>query len=493
VAIVYKVHPAIGVARVGNHLNAFFIGPEVPGSAGVEIAADGAENPISSYKDQGRIKRQAARFRVFRFDQDAAGTLNLIDEVTADQAQIEWRVDLVNRKAALDHSPDPSHPAHPRTTDIADRNGLIIRNREPVTISGSNQSAREFNGRFLGKDVYIGELRTDAKGRLIVLGGRGESESVPPGEDLPSFANNDRWHDDVADGPVTAVVTLAGQAPVAVHHPSWVVVAPPDFAPAIDSIVTLYDVAFGAAIEKGALKLDPVPSFRRHIKPLIERAADLRWVNSFSRWNDLATVDLQALGTNDASSAALRAKVAKRLQSPGLRDFVMPTFMATYIKQWVDGDFIADLGGADPATPVPDQLDRAALDACVGNNFYPGIEASINLRDKDIYARPFRLDPTNLAKVYPGCLTEIMAVPWQADFRDCDGGTWWPSQRPDIAMTDLNNIPGSQAAWEDPIPEGDHQGMIDHVLQLGFIVPRQAGGQRVFVEVDRDPQFVRNA
>ena len=122
------------------------------------------------------------------------------------------------------------------------------------------------------------------------------SESVPPGEDLPSFANNDRWHDDVADGPVTAVVTLAGQAPVAVHHPSWVVVAPPDFAPAINSIVTLYDVAFGAAIEKGALKLDPLPSFGRHIKPLIERAADLRWVNSFSRWNDLATIDLQALG-----------------------------------------------------------------------------------------------------------------------------------------------------------------------------------------------------
>ena len=116
---------------------------------------------------------------MFRFDQDAAGTLNLIDEVTADQAQIEWRVDLVNRKAALDHSPDPSHPARPRNTDIADRNGLIIRNREPVTISGSNQSAREFNGRFLGKDVYIGELRTDAKGRLIVLGGRGESDSFP--------------------------------------------------------------------------------------------------------------------------------------------------------------------------------------------------------------------------------------------------------------------------------------------------------------------------
>ena len=103
------------------------------------------------------------------------------------------------------------------------------------------------------------------------------------------------------------------------------------------------------------------------------------------------------------------------------------------------------------------------------------------------------VDPTNVGKVYPGCITEIMAVPWQADFRDCDGGAWWPSQRPDIAMTDGNNIPGSQATWEDPIPEGDHQGMVDHVLQLGFIVAEQAGGQRVFVEADRDPQFPRNA
>jgi hypothetical protein len=60
-------------------------------------------------------------------------------------------------------------------------------------------------------------------------------------------------------------------------------------------------------------------------------------------------------------------------------------------------------------------------------------------------------------------------------------------------MTDGNNIPASQATWEDPIPEGDHQGMVDHVLQLGFIVAGQAGGRRVFVETDRDPQFPRNA
>jgi hypothetical protein len=167
--------------------------------------------------------------------------------------------------------------------------------------------------------------------------------------------------------------------------------------------------------------------------------------------------------------------------------------MTTYIKQWVDGDFIADLAGADPVTPVPEQLDRAALDGCVGNNFFPGIEASINLRDKDIYARPFRLDPTNVGKVYPGCLTEIMAVPWQADFRDCDGGAWWPSQRPDIAMTDGNNIPGSQANWEDTIPEGDHQAWSIMCSSLASSLRDRQAARRVFVETDRDPQFPRNA
>jgi hypothetical protein len=486
---VYKIHPAIGVARVGNHPTAFFVGPETLGSPGVEIGADGTESVITNYKEGGRIKRQAARFRVFRYNQDAAGNLQLVGEVTPDQAQIEWRVDLVNRKAALDHSPAPGHPARPRNQDVTDRSRLVIRNPQPVTIAGASQPAQSFNGTFLDKQVYLGELRTDARGRLLVLGGRGTSESVPPGEDLFDFANNDKWHDDVSDGPVSAAVALPGQEPVAVHYPAWVVVAPPDFAPAIDSIVTLYDVAFQAAVENGSLKPDPVPSFRRHIKPVIERAIDLRWSNNWSRWNALAAVDWKALADTSPANAALRKSIANRIKSPGLNMFIMPAFLSTYFDQWVSGNFISDLNAADPPVLLPDQLDRAALDACVGNNFYPGIEASINMRDKEMYARPFRLDPTNMAKVYPGCLTEIMAVPWQADFRDCDGGVWWPSQRPDIAMTDPNNIPASQADWVEPIP--DHQGMVDNVQRLGFIVPREVGGQTVQVEAERDPGFSR--
>ena len=125
-ATVYKIHPAIGIARVGDHPSAFFVGPEAPDAAGVEIAANGSETPVTRYKDGGKIKRQAARFRVFRFQQDDSGNLALVGEVTADEAKIEWKVDLCNRKAALNSTIDPQHPSRPRNTGVADRNSFCL-------------------------------------------------------------------------------------------------------------------------------------------------------------------------------------------------------------------------------------------------------------------------------------------------------------------------------------------------------------------------------
>jgi len=205
-------------------------------------------------------------------------------------------VDLVNRKAALDHSPSIGHPSGPRNLNVTDRSTLIIREirdgkSHPITISGRKKQSPECHGAFLGKDVYLGELRTDSFGRLLVLGGRGISESVPLGGDLPDFANNDGWHDDVSDGPVTATLFFDGQPPVAVQQPAWVLVAPPDFAPSISGIVTLYEVALQAAIERHMAGPDPRPSFLRHIKPLVDRAVNLRWVNNWKRWNLLMPLD----------------------------------------------------------------------------------------------------------------------------------------------------------------------------------------------------------
>ena len=56
----FKVHPAIGIARLGNSPTDFFIGPET---------IDEPLPPPGGHKDaECRIKRQAARFRVFKYN-----------------------------------------------------------------------------------------------------------------------------------------------------------------------------------------------------------------------------------------------------------------------------------------------------------------------------------------------------------------------------------------------------------------------------------------
>src|SRR5262245_49139754 len=86
-ATLYKIHPAIGIARVGNSPDEFFIGPERVGEQ---------PDPPGGFKDaQCRIKRQAARFRIYAHHDD--GT---VQEITADEAEITWKVHLVNKKAA---------------------------------------------------------------------------------------------------------------------------------------------------------------------------------------------------------------------------------------------------------------------------------------------------------------------------------------------------------------------------------------------------------
>jgi hypothetical protein len=495
--LIYKIHPSIGVARIGDSLDQFFIGPETPGHPGVEIHADDSETSMAQgkYKDAGKIKRQGVRFRIFEYDQDAAGVQTLRREITADDATITWKVDLVNRKAALDHTPphnsiDPQVAARPRNVSIvgAARAALVIRDPRDRTISGKKQSGVTFDqGQFLGKKVFLGELRTDKAGRLIVLGGRGISTSVPPGHLTTNFANNDLWHDDVSDGPVTAKITLPGSAERDVDAAAWVTVAPPDFAPGIGGVVTLYDVALQAAIDAGFRHADATPSFRRDILPVILRAANLRFVGDQidpdTQANFWSTVprDPVALSDNGPGNATLRAAVVERLTPPTLDEVLsdarIPAFLRTYLGQYEAGTFRSDLNTPVPALAVPDALDRAALEACVGLNFFPGIEASQTMRKK-IYSEAFRFD-RNLPEVTAGFLTEVMACPWQADFKECEE-TWWPSQRPDMVMTDPNNIPGSKVAWATGIATRDD--MVAKFGTLQFAVPeKSAAGETVFV------------
>ena len=70
----YSIHPAIGIGRVGNSLDSFYLAPETTG--GLPFEADANGNPVlqnnqpvtvSQFKDSlGRVRRQAAKFQIYR-------------------------------------------------------------------------------------------------------------------------------------------------------------------------------------------------------------------------------------------------------------------------------------------------------------------------------------------------------------------------------------------------------------------------------------------
>ena len=135
-------------------------------------------------------------------------------------------------------------------------------------------------GKFRGREVPLGEIRTDEEGRLIVLGGFGQSEYVGAGpRRISNFANNDDWHDDVSDGTVTATVTILGREPISAD-PARVIVTPPKYAPEINNMMTLYDQALNAATQLDYAFVPSTVSFTEDIFPILRRVCDLAWVNA---------------------------------------------------------------------------------------------------------------------------------------------------------------------------------------------------------------------
>src|SRR5262245_6861927 len=99
---VYRIHPAIGIMRVGNApADTFFIGPEFPGRGPTGDSSVGTKVP--EFKVGGLIKPQAARFRIWEYV-EKNGKLEPSREINLDEKdciQIVWRVHVANRKASF--------------------------------------------------------------------------------------------------------------------------------------------------------------------------------------------------------------------------------------------------------------------------------------------------------------------------------------------------------------------------------------------------------
>jgi hypothetical protein len=499
-----KIHPAIGIARLGNSPAAFFIGPEKPGVH---------RRPNGGYRDkQGRIKRQAARFRLFGYDKKG----KLVGEITARDAQITWTVELANKKAAWRQFDGLNRNAPPRNPAVANRNSLKITPGER-SLNGPNQVAMFDSGQFLGVVVPLGEIRTDQHNRLLVLGGFGKSASPANTKLTDEFANNDGWYDDISDGPVNATLTFKGKSKSLKAVGSWVICPPPDFAPAITNVITLYDTLYQIAVDKGWKKPPQKPSFMNDIYPILTRALSMRWVNQLKKMdegNGPPAPPTNERGHEDAvwatiipppGSAKAREFVFNKLRDPSLAhdedsptDGDMPMLWSDYytegksqpltrvqynnMKQWKEGHFFSDWGIPTASSGIsPEGLDRSALEACVGAAFYPGIECSWLLRDVYPFMEPFRLDQKH---VKPGDITKQMALPWQADFTDCAQDQqgdlnlgWWPGQRPDDVYPETG---GPQVPWTRGLVN-NMTDMVKKWHRLGFVIKR---GSR-YVETER--------
>lgn len=493
----FEIFPAIGIARFGNSPNHFIF--------------DGPAGATAPRRDAGGLLKQAVEFRVYRVDRDAAGKITAAVEVPG---PIRWTVHVANRKAAGRRFKDDGRRNNATGNDEQDKDLIIDSGPQTVAVPGES---RPLAGRFQGAPVALGDIAERPNGRLLFRPSDGRAHS-PNGTAIGNFANNDDWFDTACDGSIRAEVADGGGMVQAL--PAWVIGAPPDYAPGIANLVTLYDVLFDLAVERALVpQPDPIV-FTHHVMPILKRAMDYQWVNkaarvgyeeedtsrghSDGRNGDFASKFAQ-LG-NPAAGNARRARIFDLLRDPdappqpGINRRGMPRLnddentgnvfaltRAFYraMKLWSQGQFVRD--ATLPPESEPDRLTREALETCSGGPFYPGIEAGRVMRDRTIYMAgdAFRLAADQLK---PGQITEDNALPWQADFHECrwENGAkrlgWWPAQRPDDVLT---TAAGQLTPWRRGTADS-YEGMLDDWTRLGF-VKEDPANPGTFIELERDP------
>ncbi|CAM5351289.1 hypothetical protein MAUB1S_06063 [Mycolicibacterium aubagnense] len=327
----YRIHPAVGIARLGDSPEAFCITPEKPAQMPIECDANGnaakGDAPIKHFKDsKGRIKRQAARFQIFAYDEANPDgiALKIGDHVEGGGnrgklVDIQWRVQLANKKAAWftfdglrgeAGYPDGTPLRNAAITDPVERQKLII-DAGPQAIDCTSRRKASFGrdtnpayavtfppaGMAPNEIDTLGDMMTDDDGRLLVLGGHGNSGSFLSGFGHPrieTYANSDGWFDDISDGPVMARLVMMEERVQAlryidVEYPAWVLVGYPRYAPEILDMITLEDVVEDMSIREFAYRTDMYGTAGTFGAPQkidpTDTAALLHWKAGPVEWN----------------------------------------------------------------------------------------------------------------------------------------------------------------------------------------------------------------
>ena len=339
--IQFRVHPGVGMARIGQSTDWYFLGPEIPRflqeqypflrhrrpPGAVSLPADALLHPentaVGTQPDAGRYRDtanqlmpQAARFRVFAyFYSPGVGEPYKVMEITSADADIEWQVELANVKAVK--KVNGNLQVDPNTPGV-----FTLRTKDASPPIKCQKSTSLPNLAYLMLEKDSNDV---PNGRLHVIGNEGDAFGPQFSEFPPTSLFLRDWSDPAADGSVMATVELKpdftarfadfrylayGQKdPVALPNdrrvlalPAWVVVNMPDYVPDMGHFVSLWDLALAQAskfvVDKKAMPVDgqhhlavaptEVHSYGffdyfTHIHPVLGAFSDVQYVSGQAR------------------------------------------------------------------------------------------------------------------------------------------------------------------------------------------------------------------
>jgi hypothetical protein len=532
----YAIYPAIGVARVGDS-DEYYFGPDTPirnlAPVPFTLPMKVVTTNSGKFRDSaGRIRRQAARFHVYKvtwrkYNDRTWVPDDPIEEVTAANGiELRWSVSVANRKSFTAYADASSKRPPPLEQRLeASARGQI--GSVPLThkdLVAPSDSKRPF-------ETTLAQLLIDLGGRLVVLAGNGLCRPKVAGAKL--YVGNGglfqpNWFDDVCDGSVECEVWKSG-AKLADALPAWVVTGKPSWTHAIPNVVSLYDVAEAIGVARGLWPMERKVSFRDELEPMLFTLAQHTWTseqvsNKHAAFTDFLLKHMDQMGdTKDSIGESYRQRFFPMLSRPlwpphsywpqgyiiednlkaldenfdhalgratpretprSMPAQAITTYMPPqFYRMWAlsHNEFKDDLASPAPALVGPrvlDQHNRAHMGAMVGGSTMPGIEVGWRSSVIENWGMAFRLDQTTLL---PGHFTATLSVPWPKDYSACTefrGEEFWPAARPMQVLDAAGNKKPWARGWDDTADSVGEKRLYLDWTKLGFIVKHASGEYR---------------
>lgn len=318
----------------------------------------------------------------------------------------------------------------------------------------------------MNDSVCLSECRVDPKGRLLYFPGYGHSKTTLYNNPIINFSNNDFWYDDQSDACIEARVKISTDDGRTIEHdckPGWVFSGPPDYAPEIEPITTLYDVLVDRAITftnentndddckkreewKKYLQLNSNRigcnekcNFYEDILPIFQRVLDMKWVSQVVNLDNLLPFDnltpeiINELGNpkNNYDRKSIFDLFRPPYEMTGEREsnneliprmlgdavdygtnnsqsfFAISPRQYEMLRQWSENQF--DKGECTIKKKLSDydieqqpfELAKANLYPVSGGAFHPGVELTWPLRHVEMFCLPFRVNHADSNDLVP--------------------------------------------------------------------------------------------